>query len=1204
MKVISLIADCIDVQLTVQSSYFNILTVQIEKLSLFLNSYEKLSSYFWLKISNLMIQDENFVDKDKEEKIVDCFIGLFKKFNVDRVANFEDLVSKLVKKLFANYERSQDGTIIKYLSYISLNFMNERLIDVFIEQQPTNEMLNVDRSRKLKLFNSKFQGLLDACEVEENYFNLANLSIIINLKIGSNSDNFLDYFIKSSTDLYKFLNYMFMNEDSLVLSATSSQNIKQSFQKALFSNFRVYEYLIDSFFKTDRRFFLYFTTKSESGLELSSLNSFVKYLVQYNEDLADDEQSNALLRSINEEIVENLKSVLKIILQNPNSKSINKFLTFCKSYLNLKHEQSGFKNLWSFMFDLINLEISLTETELYVGVQDVCRLCVRLLSIENSSDLNNYLASSFEADKINIIDVVFKLIEYLKTRNEDLNAFLISLLNSQLNSQEIYENLCGLCLPSMYLRAYTETDDLMLLSSEFDALATDDDEPKFNSLEKASLLKRLNFGLKLLNKYGIRLNNEFDFYYLTSNCLILKYYNFYNKSEMAYLSSIEKELEIYILNHSLENRLNIDEKHAEINFLFISHLMYVYKNNSKIESIKQLYSQFITKNDDDLHYQHILKGIFYDYHFLVSDQVYKFEQEIEYVEEIQAKILSLNDLLTTNTNKYLAELIFNLNLLIKYTKLMLDSSILNNLKNIVPILSKILDNMIDLKISEVFSSNENWLKIHLNDKFNKFLKLYFTQTSKLESQQLSSHLTAKQWDFISLYLAKVAQIQTKGTFSTHQHTQFIFTSYYDLLFHYIKCMQINIEEMSKFYPKNLSSEWNGFFSKEIFDPLLVFYVKVANFLVEKKENNKAYLSFQELNALSKLSATISLIPVVRLNFNELEINLNAKDHAILNNSTLKSAFNLNDKLQTIVNTLYPLLSHPYRQIQMSSFLILDKLMVNLSDYYKISEADEATNSDDTNILKLLPNVIQESLFSNVKMISKMKNEFDFEESLVEELEAELGNNKNLVAYLYTSKLLLNLLSTDTNLEFKFKLISNLREHKFDDYLINCLYRSMPKNPIVSQNLNLFDYSPRNALCNDEWNLFTKTDFDFNSFYIEKFSCDLYKHALKLIPALIRDWWNRQGKRISDYVDRFTSKYVSPVLIANEMKQINSNSNSNISSTNTSATNVDDEYESMIKIKGSEKTREVVTVYKVKDLTMELVLRLPYDYPLGEFLKLF
>ena len=85
---------------------------------------------------------------------------------------------------------------------------------------------------------------------------------------------------------------------------------------------------------------------------------------------------------------------------------------------------------------------------------------------------------------------------------------------------------------------------------------------------------------------------------------------------------------------------------------------------------------------------------------------------------------------------------------------------------------------------------------------------------------------------------------------------------------------------------------------------------------------------------------------------------------------------------------------------MSSFLILDKLMVSLSDYYKINEiVDESSTAEDTDILKLLPSVIQESLFSNIKLISKMKNKFNFEESVVEDIETEFGNNNNLIAYL-------------------------------------------------------------------------------------------------------------------------------------------------------------------------------------------------------------
>ena len=46
------------------------------------------------------------------------------------------------------------------------------------------------------------------------------------------------------------------------------------------------------------------------------------------------------------------------------------------------------------------------------------------------------------------------------------------------------------------------------------------------------------------------------------------------------------------------------------------------------------------------------------------------------------------------------------------------------------------------------------------------------------------------------------------------------------------------------------------------------------------------------------------------------------------------------------------------------------------------------------------------------------------------------------------------------------------------------------------------------------------------------------------------------------------------------------------------TNEANEYELSIRIKGVVSTREITTVHKIKDLTMELVIRLPHIYPLG------
>ena len=105
---------------------------------------------------------------------------------------------------------------------------------------------------------------------------------------------------------------------------------------------------------------------------------------------------------------------------------------------------------------------------------------------------------------------------------------------------------------------------------------------------------------------------------------------------------------------------------------------------------------------------------------------------------------------------------------------------LKNLKQVLtPTLSKVLDLIIKLKLNDYLRA-DNWLELCLNNNLNKFLKLYFTQTSKIEAQQLSAYLTASQWDFISLYLAKSAQKYTKYDFSSDKATQILFTSFYKM----------------------------------------------------------------------------------------------------------------------------------------------------------------------------------------------------------------------------------------------------------------------------------------------------------------------------------------------------------------------------------------------------------------------------------------
>lgn len=53
------------------------------------------------------------------------------------------------------------------------------------------------------------------------------------------------------------------------------------------------------------------------------------------------------------------------------------------------------------------------------------------------------------------------------------------------------------------------------------------------------------------------------------------------------------------------------------------------------------------------------------------------------------------------------------------------------------------------------------------------------------------------------------------------------------------------------------------------------------------------------------------------------------------------------------------------------------------------------------------------------------------------------------------------------------------------------------------------------------------------------ACSVYYSALKDLPAMVRLWWNSQDKRVVSIVDKFTSKYVSSVLSAQEISLVQS-----------------------------------------------------------------
>ncbi len=277
-------------------------------------------------------------------------------------------------------------------------------------------------------------------------------------------------------------------------------------------------------------------------------------------------------------------------------------------------------------------------------------------------------------------------------------------------------------------------------------------------------------------------------------------------------------------------------------------------------------------------------------------------------------------------------------------------------------------------------------------------------------------------------------------------------------------------------------------------------------------------------------------------------------------------------------------------------------------------------------------MFRETLFELIELFSDVKNTIPFEQSiLVSNLEpkvllAESGElqeseatdsphqheafsiklnelvyetNSKIMSYMLLNKLILDMFSNE-NLEFKVRLVNELREIHFTDNLIHCLFRIMPSHKFTLTEMFEENYETVFSERNNSNSKHAMTIY--SNEFVRRFSCKMYKHGLKAIPAMIRDWWNIQPKRVADQVDKYTTKYVSPVLLEDEIRQINRLSLSGaaqlLASIEAINLNSDSDEESTIKIKGMLSTREVVSMYSMKDLNMELVIKLPVNYPLG------
>uniref|UniRef100_A0A672KMK9 E3 ubiquitin-protein ligase listerin n=1 Tax=Sinocyclocheilus grahami TaxID=75366 RepID=A0A672KMK9_SINGR len=456
----------------------------------------------------------------------------------------------------------------------------------------------------------------------------------------------------------------------------------------------------------------------------------------------------------------------------------------------------------------------------------------------------------------------------------------------------------------------------------------------------------------------------------------------------------------------------------------------------------------------------------------------------------------------------------------------------------------------------------------------------FTQAKQADPFILFNHRSQEEGSLWSLALAKYMQNNIYHNTHAHTHTQQMLTyttirtqrvivcfsqtasenssMFLNPLVQLFVCANCElIVRLSEFFtsppagvqeqlPPELNSEWKEFFLEGIHNLLLSLLIKIP------EPDDPLF----PLPALRAVGEALTYIPVELLTQNKLPPRFVADQRS-----------SLPEPLQTLLNTLSPLLLFKARPLQLAVYHILHKYRLSC---YRLSYGEEPCLSPPAALMSILS--ATEELLENI-LGGVQVGEF----AVVQPLSME---HCFILGYLLAWKLLFTFFkASSSHLRAQYAL--HLKKTRSLHKLLLHLFRLMPENPSVpGQPAEPSSKEPKIFFTESLYLAPRKTDG--LQFELPHLACSVYYGALKDLPAMVRLWWNSQEKRVFSMVDKFTSKYVSGVLSAQEIASVQS-------STQT--------FENMM-VKARSATREVIATYSVDDIFIELVIQLPQNYPLG------
>uniref|UniRef100_A0A8D3D305 E3 ubiquitin-protein ligase listerin n=1 Tax=Scophthalmus maximus TaxID=52904 RepID=A0A8D3D305_SCOMX len=354
-------------------------------------------------------------------------------------------------------------------------------------------------------------------------------------------------------------------------------------------------------------------------------------------------------------------------------------------------------------------------------------------------------------------------------------------------------------------------------------------------------------------------------------------------------------------------------------------------------------------------------------------------------------------------------------------------------------------------------------------------------------------------------------------------------------------------------PSQLAGEWKDFFVEGIYNLLLPLPINITDAFTEP--DDPVFPSV----VLQSVGMALTYVPVQKLNQNSLPPQFIADQKT-----------NLPEPLQTLLNTFCPLLLFKARPLQITIYHLLEKVMPQLPECD--GEGDNNKSDDDRDEPCLSPPASLMAILSTCEELceSILAGVQVGEFAVVQPLSVE---HSCILGYLLAWKLLLTFFKSSP---------SHLRAHYAQYLKRSCslnklllhLFKLMPENPV---------YPGQGAETRDTKTFFTENlSLAFLYPSLPHLACSVYYSTVQDLPAMVRLWWNSQEKRVCAAAEKFTIKYVSPVLSAQEISSVHSSTQM---------------FDSMT-VKARSAAREVIATYSVDDIFIELVIQLPQNYPLG------